>query len=162
MKKGFTLIELLVVVLIIGILAAVAVPQYTKAVDKARFTQVLTMMDSLKKGIDTFYLANGAVNILEKDLLDAMDIEVTGIDCTTNTCTSDLGGGWSVGWSIRGQQNLYLVYATIYKPSDSINTMFMLQELLRNGKWSRNCVPQSSAEGKVFCDQLEKGGWTTN
>lgn len=162
MKKGFTLIELLVVVLIIGILSAVAVPQYTKAVNRARFSQVLVTMDALKKGIDTFYLANGAINISEEDLLASMDIEVTGIDCTTGTCTSDLGGGWSVGWHISGQQNLYLVYATIYKPSDSSNTMFMLQELLRNGKWSRNCVPQSSAEGKVFCDQLEKGGWTTN
>ena len=58
-KKAFTLIELLVVVLIIGILSAVALPQYTFAVEKARIAEAMTNAASLQKAIDVWLLENG-------------------------------------------------------------------------------------------------------
>ncbi len=58
-NKAFTLIELLVVVLIIGILAAVALPQYRKAVERSKSAQALALIKTTAQAIESYRLSNG-------------------------------------------------------------------------------------------------------
>lgn len=62
-NAGFTLIELLVVVLIIGILSAVALPQYTKAVEKSRAAGLMPLLRALDDANQRYYLANGVYSV---------------------------------------------------------------------------------------------------
>ena len=98
-NKAFTLIELLVVVLIIGILAAVAVPQYQKAVWKSRNVQLKTLVQQVGQAQERYFLANGTF----PKGLGEMDVEIplTGID----TGSATYGGLCS--YSVAGPDSLW-------------------------------------------------------
>ena len=81
-KKGFTLIELLVVVLIIGILAAIAVPQYKKAVGKSQTREAILTLKTITNAEEVYYLATGNYT----DNLSNLDVSITESDKYEYVC----------------------------------------------------------------------------
>ncbi len=89
--KGFTLIELLVVVLIVAVLAAIAVPQYQKAVLKSRFSSLMPTTQAIRDGQEMYYMTNNkyADEIAELDVKTA-DTDDMSIDVGDETETPEL------------------------------------------------------------------------
>ncbi len=83
--KGFTLIELLVVVLIIGILSAIAVPQYQKAVLKSRFSSLMPTTQAIRDGNEMYYMTNGRY----ADAVGKLDVTATNDDEMSLTLSDD-------------------------------------------------------------------------
>ena len=162
---GFTLIELLVVVLIIGILAAVAVPQYQKAVLKSRVSTLLPVLQSLANAQEAYYLANGSYTV-NATLLD-VDMPA---ECTDTG--EESGRYWSCGkhflinfngsntgdWQVGAQYcpNNTDTYANCKTVRDfSIYFDYLHQEEGNHGATvaGRRCYARTQA-GATFCKNL--------
>ena len=144
-RQGFTLIELLVVVLIIGILAAVALPQYTRTVEKSRASEAALVANTMKKEIDLAVLAQGRSTVCSPG---EEDIVVLGNEDYYNAFNDRSG---TTGWYLTG----YGCELAIINERIGVGVVYSKQQ---TGEWAEHCLYDPAKNNSSICGAFNLSG----
>lgn len=163
-RSGFTLIELLVVVLIIGILSAVALPQYSRTVEKARAAEMDIWISNAQKAMSLFFLENGGY--------PSSTVYLTGP--TAQSSAIDLSLGNVVTGSTETYNKNFTAHAscsaakcdlTVYRNKtnpDIAGDFYQLnaEYLPSTGAWKSRIFRQKDESAKAVAQSFKEKGWT--
>ena len=136
---GFTLIELLVGVLIIGILAAVALPQYQKAVDKSKYQTIAAVMRTIVKAEKLYKLEYGTYTLNWKELFS------TGIVIPYTSINN-------AGYLLTSGSDTYSLSNEGTYPHVFYNGIVLIYAAFPAEDWL--CYPRGTTRGKTICKNL--------
>ena len=161
---GFTLIELLVVVLIIGILAAIALPQYQKAVEKARAAEALHNISIMQKQLDFYVLEHGrpASNktYIYLNYIDIADVKIPGKILNQNNGEFATPNFIYSGGLFYGTGNTETLYIDVSRNNSSAYYQLLTERSSSEQHWKNECHDCDTSIGQYICESLVSQGWT--
>ena len=152
-RQGFTLIELLVVVLMIGVLAAVALPQYQKAVEKSRAAEALILLKHLHEAGRLYLMNNPGALACEsfEDLGVELPADYTLVDeadegeiyCNKHWCVMTSSALWGA-YSVSAPDSPAMFRCDGWEDGDAVNFLYGLQYLgnipEEESGWQKNTI----------------------
>ncbi len=153
-KKGFTLLELLVVVLIIGVLAAIALPRYQLAVDKARYSALMNITRAIADANERFYMVHDRYSTKFNELdIDIQANSIKGGDAYFDWGKCVLYKGWEV-WceNDRSLKNHFIIFY-VYSENEGYKnkTLCVAANTEENSRYDKVCQSVGKFDGKGSC-----------
>ena len=167
---GFTLIELLVAFVIIGILIAIAWPQFIFAIERSRAASVLTTMHHLQNALDDQILQG--LNERHLDYIGGNELGrkllLTTVNCKLSSADEDYQRCFADNFSFRVWcSELGCFISAVRGPLRNDDYALLLRKVLTNwnnypiGVWDKDCMAHSD-RGYKICKSLEQSGWATS